>query len=249
MKPYLLLFFTIWIFCSCDIEATKDCWQSRGETETRSYDVSDLERITIRENIRLEITYGNEDRLEAKGGKTHLDQLNMKQDGESYEFSAEDLCKSGFPEAPIALKLYTSKLKHIRNSSQFNVTSTNTLRLKTLTLIAEEFNDSEALNLGSFQLNVDSEHINITGTGISNFEVSGETEVFNFGTYSGSGSILSRHLTAKVVTFHHRSFSDAIVNPSEVLRGKILSTGNLISIKKPPVIEVEELYTGRLIFE
>lgn len=249
MKPYLFLFLTMWVFSSCDLEATKNCFQSKGDTIKRSYDVMDMQKITIRENIRLEITYGKENRLEAEGRKSHLDQLTIVQDGEDYEFSADGLCKTGFTEAPIVLKLVTSKLNYIRNSSQFNVVSTSTLNLKSLTLIAEDFNDTEALNLGGFQLSVESERINITGTGLSNFEVSGITEVFNFGTYSGSGSILARHLDAKVVTFHHRSFSDAVVNPSESLTGKILSTGNLICIKKPPLVEVEEFYTGKLIFE
>ena len=249
MKSYLFIIISICICSSCDLEATKDCWQSKGDIITRSYNISGLKRITIRENIRLEITYSENEKLEAVGGKSHLDHLTILENDNGFEFAAEKLCKTGFSTAPITLKLYTSDLNYIRNSSQFDVISTNRLEFSNLTLIAEEFNDPEALNLGSFKLSVQSERIRITGTGFSNFEIDGETKTFNFGTYSGSGSILARNLVAKDVVFHHRSFSDAVVNPIESLKGEIRSTGNLISIKKPPVVEVKEFYTGRLIFE
>ena len=40
-----------------------------------------------------------------------------------------------------------------------------------------------------------------------------------------------------------------IVNPQASIKGSIFGTGDVISVNRPPVVEVEELYTGRLIFE
>ena len=48
---------------------------------------------------------------------------------------------------------------------------------------------------------------------------------------------------------YHRGTNKVIVNPIQTLRGSVLSTGDLISVNRPPIVEVEETYTGRLIFE
>ena len=39
-----------------------------------------------------------------------------------------------------------------------------------------------------------------------------------------------------------------IVNPQQSLRGIIRSTGDVITLNSPPIIEVEQIYTGQLIF-
>jgi hypothetical protein len=40
-----------------------------------------------------------------------------------------------------------------------------------------------------------------------------------------------------------------IINPVQELKGKISGTGHVISVNRPPIVEVEEQYKGRLIFE
>ena len=40
-----------------------------------------------------------------------------------------------------------------------------------------------------------------------------------------------------------------VVNPQQSLEGQLRGTGNLISVNEPPVVEVERIYTGQLIFE
>jgi len=46
-----------------------------------------------------------------------------------------------------------------------------------------------------------------------------------------------------------RSANVMIVNPQERLRGEIRGTGDVISVNRPPIVEVEEFFTGRLIFQ
>ena len=40
-----------------------------------------------------------------------------------------------------------------------------------------------------------------------------------------------------------------IVNPLDKLSGQLVSTGDVISVNKPDIVEVEALFTGQLIFE
>jgi hypothetical protein len=39
-----------------------------------------------------------------------------------------------------------------------------------------------------------------------------------------------------------------IVNPQASLKGDLYGTGDLISKNHPPIVEVEQFYTGELIF-
>ena len=45
-----------------------------------------------------------------------------------------------------------------------------------------------------------------------------------------------------------RSANKMIVNPIDEISGVIQGTGDVISVNRPPVVDVEELFTGRLIF-
>ena len=40
-----------------------------------------------------------------------------------------------------------------------------------------------------------------------------------------------------------------IVNPQVSLFGELRGTGNLISVNQPPTVDVEQFYTGALIFD
>ena len=69
------------------------------------------------------------------------------------------------------------------------------------------------------------------------------------GFYAGNSRFEGANLEAQNVVISHRGTNDMIVNPQQSLKGVIRSYGNLISKNKPPIIEVDVLFKGRLIFE
>ena len=40
-----------------------------------------------------------------------------------------------------------------------------------------------------------------------------------------------------------------VVNPQQSISGEIRSTGNVIALNQPPLIDVASYYTGELVFE
>ena len=71
----------------------------------------------------------------------------------------------------------------------------------------------------------------------------------SFGLYAGDCRIYSEDLIIQNLSVFHRSSGPMVVNPQQSIKGKIVSLGDVISKNKPPIVEVEELYRGRLIFE
>ena len=70
----------------------------------------------------------------------------------------------------------------------------------------------------------------------------------SIGFFAGSGRFEGEDLIAQQVTINHRGSNDMIVNPQQSLTGVIRGTGDVISLNQPPIVDVEIIYTGDLIF-
>ena len=84
---------------------------------------------------------------------------------------------------------------------------------------------------------------------MSLFYLSGEVENLNINFANGDSRFEGENLIAQNVSVFHRGTNDMIVNPQQSITGSILSTGNVISVNQPPIVDVEEVFNGRLIFE
>lgn len=84
---------------------------------------------------------------------------------------------------------------------------------------------------------------------MSNFTITGNTENLFIGFYAGVGKFNGENLMAQNVNLFHRGINEIIVSPTQQLTGEIRSSGNVISVNKPPIIKVKEFYSGKLIFK
>jgi hypothetical protein len=79
--------------------------------------------------------------------------------------------------------------------------------------------------------------------------ISGFVNNLFIGFYSGDARFEGANLVAQNIDIFQRSSNDMIVNPQQSLTGEIRGTGDVISLNRPPIIDIEEFYTGKLIFE
>ena len=70
----------------------------------------------------------------------------------------------------------------------------------------------------------------------------------NINFAAGNGRFEGENLVAQNINIFHRGSNDMVVNPQQSLTGSIRSTGNVISVNEPPLVNVEEVFSGRLIF-
>jgi hypothetical protein len=137
----------------------------------------------------------------------------------------------------------------IRSSTQYEISSDGVLNYPNLRLISEDFNVPETFTMGDFRLEVNTTNLSITTNGLSFFYMSGSAENVNVSFFAGAGRFEGRNLTAQKVEVYHRGSNDMIVNPQQSLTGELLGTGDLISVNQPSNVDIEEVYTGELIFE
>ena len=66
--------------------------------------------------------------------------------------------------------------------------------------------------------------------------------------YAGDGRIDASNLIAQTIKVYHRGSNDMIVNPVQSITGKMVSTGNIILKNNPPIVDVQQLYQGHIIY-
>ena len=141
-------------------------------------------------------------------------------------------------------------LAEIRNASGITVRSEGVLSYNTLRLVSEDFNqEGDVSTNGDFQLEVDCNILRVDVNNLSSVFVSGEVNSLIVKYYSGDARFEGRHLIAQDVEIFQRSSNDMIINAQQSLLGEIRSTGDVILVNTPPIIDVEQFYTGQLIFE
>ena len=140
-------------------------------------------------------------------------------------------------------------LQEVRSSTGLPVRSQGTLELNTLLLISESFLDPEAETTdGSFELSVDAQQVNIVANGIAYFAIEGNTDRFGVTIAAGDSRVEAQNFQAQEITVNHRGSNDILIRPEASLTGIIRGTGDVISYARPPLIDVELLYKGQLIF-
>ena len=254
LKPILLkgvlLFITSMFLFSCDSEEAIDCFQVEGNSIQQEVVVDTFEEITIYNDIKVYLTYGATQKIELETGQNLINDASFRVEENHLHIENSNTCN--FFRDYEAIKVYITipNLTYLRNGSQFTVESTNTLAFNNLTIVSEDAEgDNDYYTNGDFKLVVDAEKITVVNNNMSDYFISGEVEDLQIGFFNGDGRFEAENLVAQDVTIFHRGSNQIIVNPQQSLTGTLYSTGDLISKNNPPTVEIEELYTGKLIFD
>ncbi|HHB52771.1 MAG TPA: hypothetical protein ENK75_07040 [Saprospiraceae bacterium] len=160
---------------------------------------------------------------------------------------ADATCMLSGSYAPAKVYVSSPLITSIRNASESQIVSEGILHYPELTLLVED-DESNSLNVGDFDIQIDNHKLYVVSNGIANCYVSGTTDQLILGYYNGIGRFEGEQLVAKEVHVFHRAENTLRVYPTEILRGDLYSIGNLVSYYHPPVVDVTAHYEGRLIF-
>ena len=244
---YLVLVF---IFLACDSENGSDCFKKEGTIVQREIDLDLFTKIIVYPRVQLFIEKGDIQKVILETGENLINDVEVTVDGGLLSLIDNNSCN--FIRDYNVTKVYVTSpyITEIRNSSDLEVNSIGILTYPELKLISENYNNEDIFhNDGNFRLSLNVEKIVIISNGHSSFRLSGNANIAYFNTYAGNSYILAENLTVNEINLFHRSTGKMIVRPFESIRGKIMGIGNVIAKNRPPLIDVEENYTGKLIFE
>ncbi len=249
-KQVLGISILLFIFLGCNAEDAPTCVKTSGKIIAEEFAVDAFEEIIVYERVKLFLEQGDEYKVKIETGENLREKVYAEVENNRLQLRNENSCNL-FRDYEIT-KIYvtTPTLNWLQNSSGSTIESMGTLKFSELWL--RSFNQEEDPNIhtnGDFILDLEVENLRITNDNISNYFLSGKAANVNLFFANGDGRLEAADLIVQHYDVLHRGTNKLIVNPQQSLKGVIFGFGDIISKNRPPIVDVEQHYTGRLIFE
>lgn len=247
---YITLLGIILLLTACNSDSFPDCFQRGGEITRQEVVVPVFSKITVFENVSLVLKQGDVQRVEIATGDNLRNEVTAAVEGDRLLLRDTNDCNYVRAYGTTTIYVTSPNINEVRSSTGLTIKSDGILRYSNLTLYSESFLNPESETTdGMFDLEVDTGNLTVIVNGITYFKLRGNTANLNLNIAAGDSRIEAENLIAEAVDLNHRGSNDMFVNPQASVTGVIRGTGNVISASRPPVVEVEELYKGRLIFK
>lgn len=247
MKKIICICCLITIF-SCNSEDAGDCLQTAGTIIQQEIDVPPFNKILVNKKVALVISQGPTQKVIIETGENLMPDIEVQVLDNQIILTNHNTCNF-FRDYGITKVYITSpNISEIRNASELNVTSEGLLRFPNLFLESAGIGNTY-LAVGDFNLIVENSKVTVLSNGISNFYLSGKTKELTIYFASGDTRLEGKNLISEDVTILQVSSNDILIHPTKSLKGSIHSVGNIISFNKPPIVEVDVLSKGKLIFK
>lgn len=238
------------VLMGCDTQNTLDCLQTNGDRIQEIFDVSNFDKIRVRERIQLVIIQGDSQSVIIETGSNLLDDVSAIVENGELILRDANACNLVRAYQPSIAYVTTPQLTAINNQSGLTVTNQGILEFGSLLLKSEDFTENDRINTdGDFRLNLKVESLRILSNNLSNFFLTGTANSADFQIFSGDSRIEAQDLIVQDLQLFHRGTNQMFVYPVDRIRGEIRSGGDVISLNRPPEVDVVEFYTGRLIFQ
>ena len=247
MKHYFIIFGLL-ILLACDSENANDCFQTAGNMIQQEVEVESFSRILVNRDITLIIKQATSHSVVIETGSNLINDVDVKVENNQLILTDNNTCNLVRDFGITKITVNTPVLTEIRTSTQYAVSSDGILSFENLTLISENFNMPETFTVGDFNLHINSNNLTVLSNGLSSYYLNGNVNNLVISFFAGDGRFEGENLMAQNVEVFHRGSNDMIVNPQQSISGSIVATGNVIAKNEPPIIAVEELFNGRLIF-
>lgn len=240
----VILFIIFQGFISCG-EDMPECFRNAGDTVTYEIPVEDFSSVHISQGIELVIQQG-ETNVTVETGENIKEYIYANVIDGELRLTNRNNCNWVRDYNITTVYVTAPQLEKIYSASQFAVKSDGVLSYPSLSLQSGIFSETAS---GTFELEVDMQYLTVEDNQSAYYIIRGNVENLSVNFYAGDCRFEGSNLTAQKVQVFHRSSNDIVVKPQQEITGTIYSTGNLILKNEPPVIDVEQLYTGNLIVD
>lgn len=244
---YCLLSLTI---LGCDAEDAPECFRTVGEMIDKEVSVEPFDEIIVYKGIRLFIEQGAAHKVVVETGANLMEEIEVEVTAGRLSLRNTISCNL-FREYNVTNVYVTlPNLTWLQNAGNNRIEGRGELHFPEIWLRSynqEKIDD--IYTIGDFELHLVSKSIRITSDNYSHFFLSGSTDNFDVYIADGDGRVQGADLVAQTVEIQHRGTNKITVNPQQVLKGEIRSTGDVISVTRPPIVDIETFYSGKLVFE
>ena len=248
MKKIIFVLAILALFISC--EKPSDCIGTTGNIVSRTYEVTNsFNKIYVYKGVGLVVKEGTAYKVEVITGDNLLDNISVEFRGTD-ELHLKDNSSCNWTRAYGQIKVYVTtphlESLDITSTTEQDIDSDGILTHNILRMISMDLGPGAGTN--DFHMQVNNYQTVIENNNVSRFYLSGQTNEALFNFYDGNGRIQAENLTAQNIKVFHRGSNDMVVKPMQSIIGKMVSTGNIVLKNVPPIVAVEELYQGRVVY-
>jgi hypothetical protein len=238
------------LFQGCDSDKGWDCTQKAGTIVETEFTVQPFTKILVWERTKLFIKQGEEQKVIVETGENLMTDIEVSVTNGKLEIRNNNACNLVRDYGLTKVYITAPNITEIRSSTGLAIESIGVLNYPSLLLMSEDHEIEDQYHTdGDFKLDLNVNHLSVVANGLSKFYLTGSANSASFGLYASDCRIYAENLIVQNLNVYHRSTGPMVVNPQQSIKGEIVSLGDVISKNRPPIVEVEALYRGRLIFE
>jgi len=245
----LIYICSVLILFSCDSENANDCFKKTGAIIQQEFVMEAFQSILVNRDIELIIKEGPTQKITLETGKNLINDIDVIVLDGRLILTNNNTCNYVRDYGVTKVYITSPNITEIRSSTQYDISSDGVLTYPSLTILSENFGDEDTFVSANFNLQIDNNFFRVVFNNLSNCFISGKTDNLDVTFASGTSRFEGRDLIAQKVKIWNRGSNDMIINPQQAIRGLISGTGDVILVNRPSIIDVEEVYRGRLIFE
>lgn len=235
----------VFLLVSCSSDVIPGCYREPGATVTRIDAVAVFNEINIGPGINLVVKQGDVSEVKIETGENIIDDVTTEVTNGILYVKNKLECDLG-TTIPARVTVTAPDITKIYSSSQYGVESEGVLNFPYLNLQQGLFGETAST---IFNLNVNCQNLVVENNNTTIFRIKGVTNSLSVAFYSGVSRFEGADLTVQDVYVFQRSSNDMILKPTNKIEGDIYSNGNVILLSRPPVVNVVQHYTGRIVYQ
>ena len=244
MKKTTILLCFLYFILGCS--KPSECIEATGAIITRDFSVNAFDKIIVYSGISLVITQGPVNSVQVQTGENLISNIEVKVENGLLSIKDRTTCNWVRDYGNTIVFVTAPNVTELHSKTEKNIISNGVLTYPILSLISTDLSDGAGT--GDFYLNVNNSQLVIENNNVSRYFISGSTTFLKVNFYEGNGRFTGDSFDAKEVEIFHRGTNNIIVKPINKITGKLFSTGNLILKKRPSIVDVQQYYQGRVIY-
>lgn len=256
MRTFILHIVTLCcliLVTSCGI--SEDCFKGNGNQITQTFPFEGFSRVKVYDGVGLVVKEGPNYEVKIKTSDNIIDNLEVKLHGNILVIKDNSTCNIArdygqttvYVTIPDGTTLPLIQELELHSKTEQKVQSDGILHSPIVRLFSIG-DDGDEAGTGDFIIQVDNGQLVVESNTVSNYYIKGNCYQMLLNFYFGDGRFYGKDFHVENVKVYHRGSNDMFVYPLQKIEGIINATGNVVLENIPPIIDVEEVFRGRVIY-
>lgn len=255
MKNYIKIVSVLLLFVVTSCGISEDCFKGNGNRVSQNFPLEGFTKVKVYSGVGLVIKEGPNYDVRIETSDNIIDDIDVKVVDDMLIVKDKSTCNIArdYGRTTLYLTIPDGSIKplitelELHSKTEQKIQSEGSLRSPIIRLFSLG-DDGDEAGTGDFYVLVNNGQLVIESNNISNFYINGNCDEMLLNFYFGNGRFNGENLIVEKINIFHRGTNDMIVKPIQSINGSIHATGNVVLENVPPVVNVEEVYTGRVIY-